>query len=86
MPKEINVLELRKHLGEIIDEVRSTKENYVVTKNGRPAVILMDISLYNQLQKQTSQPAPVVQDPADEFIEIYTKERIADFLKEDQPK
>ena len=40
MPKEINALELRKHFGRVLDELRAQKEAYIITKNGRPVAVL----------------------------------------------
>lgn len=87
MSKEINVLELRKHLGELINEVHFQKEVYTVTKNGKPAAILLDVELYLKLiQRKDGPTAPqAAAGPVeDAFIETYTRERIEEFLKEDK--
>lgn len=71
---KISVLDLRKRFGEIIDRVRYRKEPLIVTKNGRPMIVMMDIDLYKASQEN-------VQDEA--FIEAYTEERVKEFLAED---
>ena len=75
MAKEISALELRKHFGEVMEEVRYRREPYIVKRNGRAIIVLLDIETYTEskegLQEET-------------FIENYTKERIAEFLKEDR--
>ena len=95
--KEINALELRKHFGEILDQVHAQRQTYIVTKNGRPVMALVNISVYQELTNQpaspqaaaapVSAPAPAEQKPEanqeDNFIELYTQERIAEFLRED---
>ncbi|GEM_PF-1615453 len=75
MPKEINALELRNRFGEIMEEVRYRREPYIVKRNGRPMMVLLDIESYEKSQAQ-------FQDEA--FIEEYTEQRIRDFLKEDR--
>ena len=73
--KEITALDLRQHFGEVMDEVRYRKEPYVVTRNGRPLIVLLDVEAYLALEAKQQEEA---------FIEEYTDERIAEFLKEDQ--
>ncbi len=73
--KEINALELRKKFGEVIDEVRYRKEPYIIKKNGRRVVVLMDFDFYKTSQENLKEEA---------FIEEYTEERIKEFLEEDK--
>ena len=73
--KEISALALRQRFGEIMDEVRYRKEPYIVTRNGRPLIVLLDVEAYRALDAKQQEEA---------FIEAYTDERIAEFLKEDQ--
>jgi len=75
MAKEISALDLRRHFGEIMEEVRYCKEPYIVKRNGRPMIVLLDVGAYNASQEKIREEA---------FIEEYTDERIAEFLKEDQ--
>ncbi len=74
MAKEINALELRKRFGEIMEEVRYHKEPYVVTRNGRPMIMLVDIEAYDAVEAQRKEDA---------FVETYSEERVKEFLKED---
>ena len=73
--KAITSLELRQHFGEVMDEVRYRKEPYIVTRNGRPLIVLLDVEAYQALAEKRQEDA---------FIEAYTDERVAEFLKEDQ--
>lgn len=73
--KEINALDLRKKFGEVLDEVRYHKEPYIIKKNGRQVVVLLDIDAYRASQEQFKEEA---------FIEEYSEERIKEFLKEDK--
>lgn len=75
MPKEISALELRNRFGEIMEEVRYRKEPYIVKRNGRPMIVLLDIESYEKAKAQLEDEA---------FIEEYTKERMQEFLKEDK--
>jgi len=70
----ISALDLRKRFGEVMDRVRYKKEPLIITKNGRPMIVMIDIELYRASQES-------VRDEA--FIENYTEERIAEFLAED---
>jgi len=75
MKKEITALDLRKRFGEVMDEVRYRKEPYVVTRNGRPLIVLLDVEAFRALEAKQQEEA---------FIEEYTDERIAEFLEEDR--
>ena len=71
---KISALDLRKRFGEVIDQVRYKKEPLIVTKNGRPMIVMMDIDLYRASRDN-------VRDEA--FIETYTEKRVKEFLAED---
>ena len=73
--REINALELKKKLGKIMDWVHCHKEPFLVKKNGRPIVVLVDIEVYKASQEHFQEEA---------FIEQYSEERIAEFLGEDK--
>ena len=73
--KEISSLDLRRKFGEILDEVRYRKEPYIIKKNGRQIVVLMDIEVYRASQEHFKEEA---------FIEAYSDERIREFLNEDK--
>jgi len=73
--KEIPALALRQRLGQVMDEVRYRKEPYVVTRNGQPLIVLLDIETFQALEAKQQEEV---------FIEEYTDERIAEFLKADQ--
>ena len=75
MAKEITALELRNHFGQVMDQVRYRKEPYIVKRNGRPMIVLVDIEAYQATEAQRKEDA---------FIEDYADERIAEFLKEDR--
>ena len=73
--KEITALALRQRFGEVMDEVRYRKQPYIVTRNGRPLIVLLDVEAFRALEAKQQEEA---------FIEDYADERIAEFLKEDQ--
>ena len=73
--KEITALALRQRFGEVMDEVRYRKEPYIVTRNGRPLIVLLDVGAYQALEEKRQEES---------FIEEYTDERVAEHLKEDQ--
>ena len=73
--KEISSLDLRKKFGQVLDEVRYRKEPYIIKKNGRQIVVLMDIDVYKASQENFKEEA---------FIEEYTEDRIKEFLAEDK--
>ena len=73
--KEITALALRQHFGEVMDEVRYRKEPYIVTRNGRPLIVLLDVGAYQALEEKRQEEA---------FIEEYTDERVTELLKEDR--
>ena len=75
MAKEISALELRQHFGEIIEEVRYRREPCIVKRNNRPMVVILDIEAYEAVKSRLEEEA---------FIEEYTEERMAEFLKEDR--
>lgn len=71
--KTISAYKARVNFGQLIDEVRYNKVPYVVEKNGRPAVAIIDMSDFEKFQKKVVWPT-----------RLYTKKEIQDFLKEDQ--
>ena len=71
---KISALNLRKRFGEVMDGVRYRKEPLIVTKNGRPVIVMMDIELYQASREN-------IQDEA--FIEAYAEDRMKEFLAED---
>ncbi len=73
--KEISALDLRKKFGEVLDAVRYTKEAYVIKKNGRQVVVMMDIEAFRHSQEK-------IQDEL--FIENYSDARIRSFLETDR--
>ncbi len=73
--KEITALALRQRFGEVMDEVRYRKEPYIVTRNGRPLIVLLDVDAYRALEEKRQEEA---------FIEEYTEERVTEFQKEDR--
>ena len=73
--KEISALDLRKKFGEVLDEVRYKKEPCVVKKNGRAVVVIVDFEAYRASQENLRDEA---------FIELYTDERMKEFVNEDK--
>lgn len=49
MAKVVPFTEARTHLTELIDDVESVHEHVVITRNGRPAAIVMSQSEYDSL-------------------------------------
>ncbi len=70
----ISALEIRKRFGEVMDRVRYRKEPLIITKNGRPVIVMMDIELYKASQDNLKDEA---------FIEEYSEDRIREFSEED---
>ncbi len=73
--KEISSVDLRNKFGEVLDEVRYRKEPYIIKKNGRQIVVLMDIDVYKASQVHFKEEA---------FIEEYSEERLKEFAAEDK--
>ena len=71
---KISALEIRKRFGEVMDRVRYRKEPLIITKNGRPVIVMMDIELYKASQDNLKDEA---------FIEEYSEDRIREFSEED---
>ena len=74
MKKYLALHELLLHRYLDLDE-DGYKEPYIVTRNGRPLIVLLDVGAYQALEEKRQEEA---------FIEEYTDERVAEFLKEDQ--
>lgn len=71
--KTISAYKARVNFGQLIDEVRYNKVPYVVEKNGRPAVAIIDMADFEKFQKKVVWPT-----------RLYTEKEIQDFLEEDQ--
>jgi prevent-host-death family protein len=48
-PKLINAFTARTHLGRLITQVSEKRETYVLTKKGKPKVVLLGIDEYEEL-------------------------------------
>lgn len=71
--KTISAYKARVNFGQLIDEVRYKKVPYVIEKNGRPAVAIIDIADFERFQKKVVWPT-----------RLYTDKEIQDLLKKDQ--
>lgn len=49
MPKTINAFTARTHLGQLIKRVSEAGETFVLTKKGRPKVVILSIEEYEDL-------------------------------------
>ena len=50
MPKEINALNLRHNLDEILDKVANKRERFIVKRAGIPAAIILSVPDYEDLE------------------------------------
>ena len=71
--KTISAYKARLNFGQLIDDVRYNKMPYVVEKNGRPAVAIIDVADFERFQKKVVWPT-----------RLYTNKEIQKFLNEDQ--
>lgn len=71
--KTISAYKARTNFGQLIDEVRYNKVPYLIEKNGRPAVAIIDLADFEKLKKKIVWPT-----------RAYSDQEIQDFLKEDQ--
>jgi prevent-host-death family protein len=64
MPKSIDVQTLCRDLSQVLDEVASSRQIYIVESSGRPTAILLSMDEYGRLQasspEQESTPARIV--------------------------
>ena len=51
MTKRISALELRKHLGQIMNEVSSRDDEYIIERDGKPIVAVLPLWKFQQLQE-----------------------------------
>ncbi|HRN74309.1 MAG TPA: type II toxin-antitoxin system Phd/YefM family antitoxin [Ottowia sp.] len=51
MITEINAVNLRQHLGELLNRVHDRKDSIVVSKNGRPVAVLVDVELFGRIRR-----------------------------------
>ena len=71
--KTISAYKARLNFGQLIDDVRYNKMPYVVEKNGRPAVAIIDVADFERFQKKVVWPT-----------RVYTNKEIQKILNEDQ--
>ncbi len=55
MIKEASAMTVRKHLGELINEVQYRHDSVVVIKAGKPVAALVDIALFNKMRALESE-------------------------------
>lgn len=51
MEKRMGVTEVRQNLAEVIDEVRTKGESYIVLRHGEPAAAIVPVGVYEQWLK-----------------------------------
>ncbi|KKQ23993.1 MAG: hypothetical protein US40_C0009G0037 [Candidatus Roizmanbacteria bacterium GW2011_GWC2_37_13] len=71
MQQSINMLDFRKSPGNVINEVYYNKKKIILERGKKPMVVMVPVDLYKKLFQ-------------DEDIEIYTKQRVGEFKKEDK--
>jgi len=71
MQQTINMLDFRKSPGEVINEVFYNKKKIILERGKKKMAVVVPIGLFEKLF-------------SDEDIEIYSKERIKQFEKEDR--
>lgn len=71
MQQSINMLDFRKSPGEVINEVYYNKKKIILERGKKKMAVVVPIGLFEKLFN-------------DEDIEIYSKERIKEFEKEDK--
>ena len=71
MQQSINMLDFRKSPGNVINEVYYNKKKIILERGKKPMVVMVPVDLYKKLF-------------LDEDIEIYTKQRVGEFKKEDK--
>ena len=71
MQQTINMLDFRKSPGEVINEVFYNKKKIILERGKKKMAVVVPIGLFEKLF-------------SDEDIEIYSKERIKEFKKEDR--
>jgi antitoxin YefM len=59
MAKYVPVREFRTRLSELLDEVADRREHVLVTRNGRPAAVLVPVDEYQALEES----AEILSDP-----------------------
>jgi len=48
---EINAVNLRQHLGELLNRVHDRRDSIVVSKNGKPVAALVDVELFARIRR-----------------------------------
>lgn len=71
MLQDINMLDLRKKAGQILDETYYRKDRFLIKRKNKPMAVLIPVEDYQAY----------FDDPD---LEIYTQERIKEFEKEDR--
>ena len=71
MQQSINMLDFRKSPGNVINEVYYNKKKIILERGKKPMAVMVPVDLYKKLF-------------LDEDIEIYTKQRVGEFKKEDK--
>lgn len=72
MLQSITMLDLRKKIGEIIDQSFYRKERFLIKRKDKPVAVLVPIEDYELFIGN------------EKDIEIYTDKRIREFIKEDK--
>lgn len=72
MLQSINMLDLRKKIGEIIDQTLYRKERFLIKRKDKPVAVLVPLEDYQFFMAN------------DEDIELYSDKRISEFAAQDR--
>ena len=55
MTEEINAVDFRRNLGQMLNRVQYRKDSIVIKRDGKPVAVLVDVELFEQIRRMRDQ-------------------------------
>jgi prevent-host-death family protein len=74
MIKEASAMKVRQNLGDLLNEVQYRKGRILITKAGKPVAALVDVALFERIQRLDEEFEKLTQALADAFKDVPPEE------------
>ena len=78
MITEVNAVNFRQNLGEMLNQVQYRNDSIIINKDGKPVAVLVDAELFARIQRMRDRFEALSARIADSYAEIAAEEGLAE--------
>jgi prevent-host-death family protein len=78
MITEVNAVNFRQNLGEMLNQVQYRNDSIVINKDGKPVAVLVDAELFGRIRRMRERFDSLSQRIADAYVEVPLEEGLAE--------